>query len=96
MSETLMGVKQLMHRLGVCDETIYRLCNSGQLAHSRVGKMIRVSEAQLQAYLHRNQTDFPAFERRTPAAPRTQRITRNAEPNWDSPICQPRTRKKAV
>lgn len=90
MNETLMGVKQLMQRLGVCDETIYKLCNTGLLPHSRVGKMIRVSEAQLQAYLNRLERQPSKY---APAYQRTQRLSPKAEPNWDAPICHPRTRK---
>lgn len=89
--ETLMGVKQLMHRLGVCDETIYKLCNTGMLEHFRVGKMIRVSEEQLQAYLYRSERQLSKY---APLYQRTQRLTPKAEPNWDAPICHPRTRKK--
>jgi excisionase family DNA binding protein len=38
-------------RLGVCLPTAYRLVKSGALASCRVGKLWRVSEANLEAFI---------------------------------------------
>lgn len=92
---SLMGVLDVARRLKVCDETVYKFCKDGSLSHSRVGRQIRISEQQLQDFLNRGQLEKPVPER-IPTPARTQRITRNPEPNWDAAICQPRTRKKAV
>ena len=86
-----MRVKQVMQRLSVSDETVYKLCNTGLLEHFRVGRMIRVSEAQLQAYLNRSERQPSKY---APAYQRTQRLSPKPEPNWDAPICHPRVRKK--
>ena len=38
-------------RLHVCRATVYKLCETGQLGHTRVGLSIRISEGQLAAFL---------------------------------------------
>jgi excisionase family DNA binding protein len=47
----LMSVREVARRLNVCSATVYRLCQKGALAHSRVGNMIRVSEEQLRLFV---------------------------------------------
>jgi excisionase family DNA binding protein len=38
-------------RLHVCRATVYKLCETGQLAFARVGLSIRISEPGLEAFL---------------------------------------------
>lgn len=40
-------------RLQVCRATVYKLCETDQLEYARVGLSIRISEAQLEAFLAR-------------------------------------------
>jgi excisionase family DNA binding protein len=44
-------VAEVAEQLGVCNATVYRLCESGELAHLRVGNSIRVRPRDLEEYL---------------------------------------------
>ena len=46
-----MGVKEVAALLSVSPATVYRLIEFGHLRHSRVLSSIRISEADLAAYL---------------------------------------------
>jgi excisionase family DNA binding protein len=37
--------------LGVCTATIYRLCERGELAHTRVGAALRIAPGDVARYL---------------------------------------------
>ncbi len=48
---TLLSVTQVSRILGVSDETVRRMCRSGQLLHTMVGKLFRVSSVSVEAIL---------------------------------------------
>lgn len=55
----LLTVLQAAERLGVSDDTVRTLANTGKLSHVRVGigtskARMRFTEADLQAYIERN------------------------------------------
>lgn len=83
----LMSVHDVAGRLAVSVDTVRRIIKRGELRHSRAGIQIRVSEQQLQAYLHREQPSEPARK------PRLQTIyTHTPEPNWEA-LKSKKTRK---
>ena len=47
----LLTPVEVAERLGVCRDTVYRLCDRGELLHVRVGNAIRIAPAALAAYL---------------------------------------------
>ena len=47
----LLGVREVARRLGVSTPIVYRLCERGELAHLRIGASIRVTLADLVAYV---------------------------------------------
>jgi len=47
----LLSLAEVAARLSVSRATAYKLCNSGELPHVRIRNAIRVSDAQLAAYL---------------------------------------------
>lgn len=49
-----LGPLDIARRLQVSGMTIYRLIQTGELPHIRIGRSIRISEADLAAYLKRN------------------------------------------
>ena len=49
----LLSVRQVSHFLDVSTAIVYRLCERGELAHSRVSHTIRVGLDDLAAYLER-------------------------------------------
>jgi excisionase family DNA binding protein len=51
--DRLLRVADVAERLGVCAATVYRLCESGALAHVRVVNSIRVRPEDLRAFLDR-------------------------------------------
>jgi excisionase family DNA binding protein len=50
---TLLNVRQVAHLLGVSTATVYRLCETGELAHLRVSHALRIAVGDLVAYLQR-------------------------------------------
>jgi excisionase family DNA binding protein len=55
----LLGVRQVAQQLGVCTATVYRLCEGDELPHVRILNAIRVTPADLAAYLARNRSGGP-------------------------------------
>jgi excisionase family DNA binding protein len=51
--EALSTVREVAARLNVSASTVYQLCERGELPHVRVSNAIRVSPADLAAYLSR-------------------------------------------
>jgi excisionase family DNA binding protein len=49
--EPYLTVREVASRLRLCTATVYRLCESGGLAHVRVSNAIRVGEGDLRRYL---------------------------------------------
>lgn len=49
--EPLMNVREVARALGVSTATVYRLCNSGRLAHVRVANSVRVWPEDLRAFV---------------------------------------------
>ena len=49
--ERLLTVREVAARLAVSNATIYALCERGQLRHVRIANAIRVSPADLAAFL---------------------------------------------
>ena len=47
----LLTVQAVAERLNVCDRTVRRLIKAGALKALRVGRSLRVSEADFQAYV---------------------------------------------
>ena len=53
MQQSLLTVKQLAAKLGVCTATIYRLCDRGELPHVRVAQAHRFVPMEVAAYMAR-------------------------------------------
>jgi excisionase family DNA binding protein len=53
-SGPLHTVRQTAEYLGVCDRTVRRLIAVGDLLSHRIGRSVRVSEADLRAYFARS------------------------------------------
>lgn len=49
-SPSSMSVKVVADRLGVSKETVYTLCQSGELPCTRVGRRVTINELQLATY----------------------------------------------
>ena len=52
----LLSIPHVAEHLGVCTKTVRRLIQSGELLATRVGRAIRVTEADLDAYLARGRS----------------------------------------
>jgi excisionase family DNA binding protein len=51
--DRLLRVAEVAEHLGVCNATVYRLCDSGELPHVWIVNSIRIRPADLQAFLDR-------------------------------------------
>ena len=49
----LLTPVEVAERLGVCRDTVYRLCDRGELAHVRISNAIRIAPADLATYVAR-------------------------------------------
>jgi excisionase family DNA binding protein len=56
-SENLLDLKVVAERLGVSVKTVRRKIQRGELAHHRVGRLIRVSERDYADYVNRARND---------------------------------------
>jgi excisionase family DNA binding protein len=77
----MLSVREVAERLGVCAATVYRLCATDDLANSRVGSSIRVSELDLERLLGRGGRGTgkgapPAVAHPPSARPRSRRWDR--------------------
>jgi excisionase family DNA binding protein len=52
-AEPLLDLDAVATRLGVSSKTVRRLIDRGELAVHRIGRLLRVSEADLQSYVAR-------------------------------------------
>ena len=52
----LLSIPHVAEHLGVCTKTVRRLIQSGDLLATRVGRAIRVTETDLDAYLARGRS----------------------------------------
>jgi len=50
----LLTPVEVAERLGVCRDTVYRLCDRGELPHVRISNAIRIAPADLAAFLAGN------------------------------------------
>jgi excisionase family DNA binding protein len=50
-SGQLLTVRAVAQLLSVCPATIYRLCERGELAHTRVGAALRIADIDVERYL---------------------------------------------
>jgi excisionase family DNA binding protein len=48
----LLSVREVARRLGVSCGTVYLLCETGQLAFTRVVNAIRIAEVNLEEFIH--------------------------------------------
>ena len=51
--DRLLKVAEVAEHLGVCNATVYRLCDSGDLPHVWIVNSIRIRPVDLQAFLER-------------------------------------------
>lgn len=65
----LLSVTQVSRMLNVSDETIRRMCRSGELAYTMVGKVFRISSVSVNAILSRCVSVQPVKLRRLPKPP---------------------------
>ena len=54
--EKLLRVREAAQILNVCQRTIWRLLDDGELTRIRVGKSVRVERAQLEQFIARQRT----------------------------------------
>jgi len=47
----LLTVVEVAERLGVCRDTVYRMCDRVELPHVRIANFLRVQEGDLAAFL---------------------------------------------
>jgi excisionase family DNA binding protein len=52
-NEQLHDIKRIARRLNIATKTVRRLIDRGELGCYRIGRLLRVSERQLQEYLTR-------------------------------------------
>jgi excisionase family DNA binding protein len=52
--ETMYDVSEAAKRMGISPHTVRKLIRLGELEHYRIRRAIRISEAQIQAYLKQN------------------------------------------
>jgi len=55
-TDNLLTARQVAQRLNVCADTVYRLCERGELRHVRVSNAIRVAPADLEAFIARGRS----------------------------------------
>ncbi len=56
MDERLYTVKEVAHRFSVTERTIQNWIKTGKLRATKVGKIIRISESDMQEFLSRFKT----------------------------------------
>ena len=47
----LLTVAEVAGRLGVCRDTVYRMCDRGELPHVRIANFLRVPAEDLEAFI---------------------------------------------
>jgi excisionase family DNA binding protein len=47
----LLNVAEVAERLGVCRDTVYRMCNRGEIPHVRIASFLRVPAEDLEAFI---------------------------------------------
>jgi excisionase family DNA binding protein len=52
----LLSVREVAQRLAVCTATVYKLCDEGQLLHVHIMNAVRISEADLAAFVASRRT----------------------------------------
>lgn len=67
MTDRLLTVPEVAERLGVSVDWTYRVCERGDIAVTRIGNRVRVTEDSLAAYIARN-TSKPRSARKGAAA----------------------------
>ena len=55
-AERMLTVKQVAKLLQVCNATVYKLCDKGELAHARILNSIRIAPADLSDLIGRRKT----------------------------------------
>jgi len=55
----LLTVKEVAKLLQVCNATVYKLCEKGELAHVRILNSIRIAPADLSDLIHRRKSTAP-------------------------------------
>jgi excisionase family DNA binding protein len=64
--ERLLGVRQVAERLRVSTATVYKLCDKGELPHTRVVNAIRVAPEALEAFIVRQRSPKRRGEKKRP------------------------------
>ena len=52
-------MKEVAKLLQVCNATVYKLCEKGELAHVRILNSIRIAPADLSDLIHRRKSTAP-------------------------------------
>ncbi len=50
-----LSLRQVAERLSVSERTVMRRIGDGELRASRIGRLIRIAEAEIQRYIERNE-----------------------------------------
>jgi excisionase family DNA binding protein len=61
---TLLTAREVARRLGVAKTALYGWLAQGKLAHHRLGRVIRIHEGDVEAFLHRNRFEQPESPKR--------------------------------
>ena len=70
MTPKWLSTPQTAAELGVTPATVYRLINNGDLAAHRIGRVIRIREEDLDAYLQRTRVPAGGLDHLVAAASR--------------------------
>lgn len=59
----LLRVREVAEQLGVCNATVYRLVESGELSHVRIANSIRIRPDDLTVFLEREASERSSTDR---------------------------------
>ncbi len=80
MENELLSAQEVAEILKISRNTVYELIKRGELNSSKVGKQVRVTRSEVNAYLNGAVTSSPAAARETPSGALLPKITKRQSP----------------